>query len=162
MGKIIAGLSGVKGKFQYLHPWISRIPDQILHSLCNKSQILCNDLYLSQFPLYGLKEFQAGAILPLAMLCSLIPKRNGIILVKSPEVIDPHHIIPLTAASHPPDPPLISGRPVAVPVIKGIPPQLSGGRKPSGGQPAMADGSPSAPNWNNSRSAQTSELSSAT
>src|SRR5699024_12529962 len=58
-----------------------------------------------------------------------IPVRNGIVSVKSPEMIYPDHIVKLVASFQSPDPP---GKPclfMVFPVIKRISPKLSGSCK---------------------------------
>ena len=52
-------------------------------------------------------------------------RRNAVVLVKTAEVVNAHHIVKLEAVPHSGDPPVVTGFLVVVPVVKGIAPNLT-------------------------------------
>ena len=129
MRKIIAFLSGIKGKLEHFHSRISGILHKLYHAFCQISQILCDDRSLSHSFLHCREQLQSGTLSPFSKFCCFISKRNGIILIKSPKMVYSHYIIKLIAMFQSPYPPDKSCFFVIFPVIKWVSPKLAGSRK---------------------------------
>ena len=125
MGQIIAFFPGIKGKLQYLHAGKSCIFYQFLYAVCHKSQIFCNNVYISKLLLHVLEQGNSWPLFPMAMYRSLFPCRNGIVFIKSSEMVNPNHIIHLETVRHPAHPPGISSRFLIIPPVQRVAPQLS-------------------------------------
>ena len=125
MRQIITLLSGIKGKLQYLHSRISSIFYQLNHTLCKIPQILSNNIYVSQFFFYCLKQFNTRTFFPFSILCCFMTKRNCIIFIKTAEMVYPNHIIEFVAISQTLNPPCIPCFSVIIPIIQRISPKLS-------------------------------------
>ena len=132
MGKIIAGaagIPGIKGKFQYLHARESAVLYKLSDGVCHVSQILGNDFLFSQGAAHGVEEADSRSLLPMASDGSVGAGRNGIVLVKSAEMVNPYHIIQFIAVGQPGQPPFIACAAVVFPAVQGISPELSCGGK---------------------------------
>ena len=125
MRQVIALFSGIKSKLQHLHTRITGIFYQLKNRWCQKSQILRNNGNLSQCFFQCIEKIDTRSLFPVPEFCGLIPVRNGIILVKTTEMIDTYDIIEFKAVLDPADPPLITCLFMIFPIIKRIAPQLT-------------------------------------
>ena len=125
MGKIIRRLPCVKRKLEDFHSRETAVLEKLKHTRSKEAQILRNDLRPPQLFLYRAEKIHAGSRQPLSVYCSGLAVRDRVILVKSPEVIDPYHIIELQAVLNPADPPLIPCLFMILPIIQRISPELS-------------------------------------
>ncbi len=134
MGQIIPGpgFSRIKCKLQHLHVRISGLLYQLTHRWRDKPKILSDDLLSSKGRLNGIEQLTAGPLAPLAEFCRGISVRDGIILIKTAEMIDADYIIHPETVGHPGDPPGVAGLFMVLPTIDRIAPQLPGGRKAIG------------------------------
>ena len=130
VGKVIAGaagIPGIEGKLQHLHSRIPRLLYQPAHRVRHIAQILGDNLLFAQSLSDPVEKVDSRSLLPVSRDRGVCVCRYGKILIKSPEMIDAHHVVELIAVSQTADPPLITGISVVFPVIKRVSPQLSCG-----------------------------------
>ena len=124
-----ARIPGIKGKLQHLHARKTAVFHQLAHGIGHIPQILRDHLSISQHFLHAVKQTDPRPLLPFSHNSRLGPVGNGIILVKSPKMINPHHIIQFKTFGNPLNPPAVPGLPMMLPAVERIPPELSGSRK---------------------------------
>ena len=119
MGQVIAGIPGVKGKFQHLHAGPAGIVQQLLHRGSGIAQILGNKLQLGEPAGQRADEGHAGAFAPLAGLGGFVAVGNRPIGVQSPEMVNTDHVIQLAGTVDTTDPPAVAVIAHSVPAIEG-------------------------------------------
>ena len=132
MRQIIAGISRIsliKCKFNNLHIRVSAFLYQPSHRIRHKTKILCNDILMAKTMGNRTEQIHSRSFFPPPVSCGSISVGNGIVFIKSPEMINTHHIIHFKTVSKAFDPPFKAGLTMNIPVIKGIAPQLACGRK---------------------------------
>ena len=127
VGQVNALPVGGEGELQHLHPRETGLSHHLKHAGGQEAQILRDDLQLAQLPLNGVKELQPRSLLPVAAGGGVVLRRDGVILVESPEMVHPHHIAQFKAVGHPANPPVVSRLFVVVPAVQGVAPELPGG-----------------------------------
>ena len=132
VGQIVigrAGVTGVEGKFQNLHAGETGIPDQLTDRICHIAQVFRNHFMPAQIPFHAAEQIDAGTLLPVAVFRGGIAVGNGVVLIKTPEVVDAGHIVHLVYIPQTAQPPLVSGLLVIVPAVQRIAPELAGSRE---------------------------------
>ena len=77
-----------------------------------------------------MEQVHARSLFPVAVLCGLISVGNGIILIKSPEMVNPHNVKKLETVGNPAHPPAVVHSLVVIPAVQGIAPELACGGEP--------------------------------
>ena len=95
------GISGVKGKFQYLHTWKTAVINQFAHRVCYIAKIFRNDFLFSQHLTYPVKKIDPRSLFPVASGSIFRSIRDRIILVKSSEMVNAHCIIQFKTVGKP-------------------------------------------------------------
>ncbi len=130
VGKVLAVPAlGVEGKLQHLHAGVARAAQQGAHRVGEEAQVLGNDLPSAQRPVHRFEEVQAGAGLPPPVSGGLVAVRDGVVLVKAPEVVDAQHVEQPELKTDAPQPPAVAILFHHLPVKQGIAPQLAIGRE---------------------------------
>ena len=91
--QIIALLTGVKSKLQHLHTRIAGLFYHFDHALGKISQVFCDDIHIAELFFDGVEQIHARSFFPVAALCRLITERDGIIFIKSAEMVDADSIV---------------------------------------------------------------------
>ena len=71
--QIVAVLTAVKGKLQYLHAGEARFGEQGYHAVVNVAEILGDDVYFAERRFYLLKKLNPDALYHLPLTASSIP-----------------------------------------------------------------------------------------
>ena len=116
---------GVERKFHYPHTGQSGILQQLLDFRRQIAQILgdkaCPVEPAGQHP----HKAHSRALTPTAVLCGLVAVGHGPVALHPAEVVDAQHVEELRRTLDPADPPAVAVRLHALPVVQGIPPELS-------------------------------------
>ena len=120
-----SGVSGIKSKFKDFHSGISAVIYKSSYTVCHISKILRYKLTITESFLYLIEEFNTRTLLPVTACRSLILCRDGIVFIKSSEMIYPYNIIIFKIFSQSLYPPFKSCIFVISPIIKRISPKLS-------------------------------------
>ena len=129
VGKIVARFPAVKGKLHDLHARIAAGSQHGLDLWGQVSQILCNDAALTQGLVDGIDESTIRPLFPVAACRRLVSGRDGVVALKTTEVVDAHDIINGSSVLHPALPPGEILGLVAGPVVERIAPELTVCRK---------------------------------
>ena len=129
MGQIIGCLPGVKGKLHDFHTGITGVLQELTNLRRHKAKVLRNEVQIRQCFLHSPHKVHTGAFHPGTTRCGLVSCRYCPIAFKSPEVIQPNHIIHLRSSFQTTDPPCIICFLHPVPVIQGISPELAVSRE---------------------------------
>ena len=129
MRKIIGLFTGVKCKQQNLHAGITRFQLKLAHFRCYIAQILCDKVQIRQCLPNGTNIVQAGTLLPCATGSSFVTGRDSPVAFKTPKVIQTNHIIHFRRSRQPTNPPGKACFLHQVPIVQGISPKLTVGRK---------------------------------
>ena len=114
----------IKSKLQYLHSRESGFFHHLDHTVCKEAKILCDHIQLSKILFKRTEQIHSRSLFPVTELGSFISVRNGIILIKASEMVNPYHIIKLHTICHSACPPCIACFLVIFPIIKRISPEL--------------------------------------
>ena len=128
MRKIIigtSGISGIKSELQNLHSRKSAVMDKLTNRICHITKILGNNLLPSKSLLYLAEQIDPRTFFPVTANSIFRTVRNGKILIKATEMVDPYHIIKAEYIAQSGDPPLISCISVVIPAVQWISPELS-------------------------------------
>ena len=127
--QVIAVLRTVKGKLENLHARETGVAQKLPDAVGQISQIFCQDVQVPEFLFQRFKESDARSFFPVPVLGIFIAVRNGIIFIKSPEMIHSQDAEQFEAVRNAADPPVVVTLPQILPVIKRVPPQLAVCRK---------------------------------
>ena len=122
---IFAVTLGIKSKLQDLHAGISRFLQQFMYFRSEETQILGDDLTAADRFLQCVKQLDPRALHPGPVHSRILLSGNLIIGFESAEVVDPDCVVEEEGALHAGSPPGKILRPVPVPVIDRISPELS-------------------------------------
>ena len=122
---IFAVTLGIKSKLQDLHAGISRFLQQFMYFRSEETQILGDDLTAADRFLQCVKQLDPRALHPGPVHSRILLSGNLIIGFKSAEVVDPDRVVEEEGALHAGPPPGEILRPVPVPVIDRVSPELS-------------------------------------
>ena len=127
--KIFVVAAATKGKLQYFHARVTGFCHQITNSLCHVAKILRNDLNVFHMFFHFFKKRDTRSLFPLsdAGVCHAV--RNGVILIKTTEMINSNHIIQYFAMFDTTDPPCKVLFFMVFPVIDWVAPELPIGGK---------------------------------
>ena len=103
--------------------------DQFSHRIRYIAKIFCNDFFFSQHLAHPVKKIDPRSLFPVACDGSFRSIWNGIILVKTSEMVDAHCIIQLKAMRKTLQPPFITCLPVIFPAVERISPKLACSRE---------------------------------
>ena len=129
VGKIVTRFPAVKGKLHDLHARIAAGSQHGLDLRGQVSQILRNDAALTQGLVDGIDESTIRPLFPVAACRCLVSGRDGVVALKTTEVVDAHDIINRSSVLHPALPPGKIFGLVAGPVVERIAPELTVCRK---------------------------------
>ena len=104
-------------ELQDLHAGISGFFHQGNDFFGQKSQIFRDHIHIPQRLLQGSEQIVPRSLNPMTVLRRIIPVGHEPIGLKSPEMIDPHHVIQPETVSDTADPPRVTGLPVIFPAV---------------------------------------------
>ena len=125
MRQVIAGLPAVKGKLHDLHAGVATLCQHGLDLRGQVAQVLGNDAAFTQSFVHGVDKITVRALFPVAARCGLVSGGDGVVALKTAEMVDAHHIVNGGGVLHPAFPPGKAGGFVRGPVIQGVAPQLA-------------------------------------
>ena len=103
-----------------------------MNPLGQKAQVLRNDGQVTQSGPHRMEQFDARALPPHTVTGCCGPAGNGIITLKSTEMVNTNNIIQRRAGPKAVDPPAVAIRFHGVPAVQRVAPQLPIGRKSIG------------------------------
>ena len=118
-------ISGIESKFKDFHSGISAVIYKSSYTVCHISKIFRYKLTVTKSFLYLIEEFNTRTLLPVTACRSLILCRDGIIFIKSSEMIYSDNIIIFKILSKSLYPPFKTCISVISPIIKRISPKLT-------------------------------------
>ena len=118
-------VSGIESKFKDFHSGIAAVIYKSSYTVCHISKILRYKLTVTKSFLYLIEKFNTRTLLPVTACRSLILCRDGIIFIKSSEMIYSDNIIIFKILSKSLYPPFKTCISVISPIIKRISPKLS-------------------------------------
>ena len=131
-GKILAILI-IECEVKHLHSGEACIVEKLNYVLCDKTEVLCNNLRLGETLSNGAEESNAGSRIPFTVFSGGLAVGNVVIACKSAEVVDSENIVELICKTYSVDPPgeaiLFHKRPV----VDGVTPELTVRRESIGG-----------------------------
>ena len=71
--------------------------DELADRIGDIAQILSNDFMPAQILLCGAEQVDARSFFPMTVNCGIFSIRNGVVLVKTAEMVDSDHIVHLEA-----------------------------------------------------------------
>ena len=127
--KIGSLCSAVESKVNNLHARISGTLNKLYYRRSKITKILSYHIHLSQHFLHPCKESIARTLFPFAYYSIFSAVRNGIIGIKTSEMVYSYSIIKLKSPGHTLHPPLVAGLLMIIPVIERVAPKLTCSRK---------------------------------
>ena len=129
VGLVLAVAPGVEGELQDLHARVAGLLQQLVDLRRQKAQVLGDDRPIPDRILQGPEEIHAGSRHPGPVHGRVLLRGDLIVGLEPAEMIDPDRVIEKEGMLHPGLPPGEIFRPVPVPVIDGIAPELAGRRE---------------------------------
>ena len=123
--QIVAVLTAVKGKLQYLHAGEARFGEQGYHAVVNVAEILGDDVYFAERRFYLLKKLNPDALIPSAVDGVLHSARDGVKGRKAPEMVYPQSVAEPERMRRAPYPPAVTVAADMLPVKDGVAPELT-------------------------------------
>ena len=140
MGQIRIVGATAKSEVKDLHPRIAEVIAECLDIRRDDPEIFGNHRQRPQTGGRRSKELPAGDMLPAAMDRGRLRRRDRPASGKTAKMIDANEIIECHIAAQAIDPPAETVGPEPLPVVKGVPPALSGGGEVVGGDTGHRSG----------------------
>ena len=88
-----AGVAGIESELQDLHAGETGIRDELSDAVRDISQVLRDNLTLSETAFHGAEKVQSGAGTPFPVDCRRFPVGNRVILVKAAKMVNAQNVV---------------------------------------------------------------------